>query len=716
MNQTTTKFETLLSPQRLFFRVLGAAFLAELVVMYVLVRLEKPVLGGFARSLLDSTALTLLLSPFLWWWIIRPLGSAAMREKMLAASVINTSVDAIVTIDDRSSITAFNPAAERLFGYAKQEAIGQNVRLLMPSPEREQHDAHIERYLRTGKKKVIGIGREVMGQRKDGTTLPLYLSVSEARVGNRPIFTGIVHDLTERKRTEEQMRLQSAALESAANAIVITDEKGTIIWVNPAFTQTTGYSLEEVVGKNPRLVKSGKQDQAFYQQMWQTITSGKVWRNTVINRRKDGTLNHEDLTITPIINTTGKITHFVGIKQDITERIQAEESLRASELRYRRLFESAKDGILILDAQTGRIVDVNPFLIQILGFSKEELVGKELWEIGLFKDVVASRSAFRELQKQGYIRYEDLPLKTRAGSVSQVEFVSNTYLVAESYVIQCNIRDISERKQAEAALREANQRLELALKELHRKSEELASMTQQLWQASKLATMGELAASIAHELNNPLATVRLRAESLLAQLRNEDPKRRAIKVISQEVERMATLVSNLLQFSRRSHAQVSTLDLREELTNSLDFIHYHLRSHKITVIKDFAPELPTIQADRQQLRQVFLNLLTNASDAMPEGGTITVRAQPGLIENHPAVVIEFADTGTGIEDADVPKLWEPFFTTKPEGKGTGLGLPICRRTVEEHRGTISIESRRGGGTTVRILLPTTAIRVKLEGE
>ena len=117
----------------------------------------------------------------------------------------------------------------------------------------------------------------------------------------------------------EQLRMQSAALESAANGIVITDANGNVVWVNPAFTQSTGYSSAEILGRNPRILKSGKQDESFYRQMWETILSGKVWRNTVVNRRKDGTLNHEDLTITPIINTSGKITHFVGINQDITE-------------------------------------------------------------------------------------------------------------------------------------------------------------------------------------------------------------------------------------------------------------------------------------------------------------------------------------------------------------------------------------------------------------
>jgi signal transduction histidine kinase len=192
------------------------------------------------------------------------------------------------------------------------------------------------------------------------------------------------------------------------------------------------------------------------------------------------------------------------------------------------------------------------------------------------------------------------------------------------------------------------------------------------------------------------------------QLLADDPNRRPLQVIEKEVERMATLVSNLLLFSRRGRQQIATVDICEELTNSLDFIQYHLRSHKIAVVKDCAAVLPTIQADRQQLHQVFLNLITNASDAMPKGGKLTVRSRVGaLAGGQTAVVVEFSDTGTGVPTGDLPKLWEPFFTTKPEGKGTGLGLAICRRITEEHRGTIEIETGPGKGTTVRITIPTT---------
>jgi PAS domain S-box-containing protein len=504
----------------------------------------------------------------------------------------------------------------------------------------------------------------------------------------------------------------------------------------------------------------------------------------------------------------------VELEREIAERKKAEESLRESEVRYRRLFEAARDGILILNAATLKIIDVNPFMVELLGYSRAEFLGKELWEIGLFSDKEASKATFRELQETGYIRYADLPLLTIEGKPWDVEFVSNVYEQGSHQVIQCNIRDITERRVTEgtrdrlAAIVESSddaifsksfegvvtswnasaermygytaaeaigrhlsfiipperadeladilQKLESGGRIKHletvrvrkdgskvdvsvsispiigpegsvlgastiarditerkaaeeamvAKQEEVLAMTQQLLQSSKLATMGELAAGIAHELNNPLATVSLRAESLLLQIPNGDPKRGAVEVIEQEVERMAKLVGNLLQFSRRNHQQISTIDVYQEIESTLDFIEHHLRSNQINVVREFADAIPPLHADNQQLRQVFLNLLTNASDAMTQGGTLTLRVAAGRTEHGAgAVVIEVADTGTGIEPKDLSKVWEPFFTTKAEGKGTGLGLAICRRIVEEHHGTINIESVVGQGTTVRITLP-----------
>jgi len=252
--------------------------------------------------------------------------------------------------------------------------------------------------------------------------------------------------------------------------------------------------------------------------------------------------------------------------------------------------------------------------------------------------------------------------------------------------------------------------------ELQTKNEEVKIISQQLWQAAKLATMGELAASIAHELNNPLQTVSLRIESLLADTPIEDSRHRTLEIIQQEVERMTKLVANLLQFSRRATTQISTLNLTEEIGKTLELIHYHLRNHNIQIVQDFASKELLIHADRQQLRQLFLNLFTNASDAMPQGGTLTIHTgfaegdligqstEPPTSSPH-QVVIEIIDTGTGIAEENLPRLGESFFTTKSIGKGTGLGLAICHRIVQEHKGSLDIRSKLNQGTTVRVVLP-----------
>lgn len=264
---------------------------------------------------------------------------------------------------------------------------------------------------------------------------------------------------------------------------------------------------------------------------------------------------------------------------------------------------------------------------------------------------------------------------------------------------------------------ERTAKLDAEIMERKRAEEEVREISQQLWQATKLATMGELAASIAHELNNPLATVSLRVETLLSQAGPEEAFKRPLEIIAQEVERMGNLVANMLQFSRRSAQHISTVDVREEIDKTLELIYYHLRKRSINVVKEFPSDAAHIHADRQQLRQLFLNLFTNAGDAMPKGGTLTIRVsskngtvpffddKPEKIEPSHFLSIEIIDTGSGISPENLQKVMTPFFTTKMEGKGTGLGLPICKRIAEEHKGTIDIRSEEGKGTAVIITLP-----------
>jgi PAS domain S-box-containing protein len=477
-------------------------------------------------------------------------------------AILEAAVDGILSIDERGVIQTINPAAERLFGYAAIELIGHNVKILMPPPYREEHDGYLARYLSTGDKRIIGIGREVVGLRKDGTTFPMDLAVAEARLGRERIFVGIIRDITEHKRAEQAQSLLAAIVESSDDAIISKTLEGTILSWNAGAERLFGYSAAEAQGRPiAMLVPPDRASEVAA--ILEKIKRGEcVEHYETVRIRKDGRRIDISVTVSPIKDATGRVHAASAIKRDITEQKRANEEVRA--------------------------------------------------------------------------------------------------------------------------------------------------MTQQLWHAAKLASVGELAASIAHELNNPLATVSLRVEAVLARTPAEDPRRRALEIIEQETKRMGELVANLLQFSRRGVEQISTVDLREELAKAVELIHHLLRKRLITVVQEFASDTPVIYADRQKLRQVFLNLLTNASDAMPQGGTLTLRTQPRSLSNaKPGVLVEVADSGVGIPAEHLEKVLEPFFTTKEEGHGTGLGLAICRRVIQEHHGTLQIASLVGQGTTVRLVLPVT---------
>lgn len=267
------------------------------------------------------------------------------------------------------------------------------------------------------------------------------------------------------------------------------------------------------------------------------------------------------------------------------------------------------------------------------------------------------------------------------------------------------VRDLEEE------LVETNRGILALAVELEERNDEITRMSEQLWQTARLATMGEMTASIAHELNNPLQTVSLKVESLILDVPPEDPKLGALRIIQKEVDRMGGLVSNMLQFSRRVFPQASTLDIRKEIVATLELIRHRIRKLGISLDEDYSDDLPSIYADRQQIRQLFLNLFSNACDAMPGGGALAIRVyadpedEAGDRGPGAKVYVEISDTGAGIPKENMPRVMEAFFSTKPEGEGTGLGLAICRRVMKESRGNIDIMSTPGEGTLIRLVFP-----------
>jgi PAS domain S-box-containing protein len=270
-------------------------------------------------------------------------------------------------------------------------------------------------------------------------------------------MAGIVQDITERKRAEEQLRLQSAALAAAANGIVITDQAGVIRWVNPAFARMTGYAADEVIGRTPAILKSGRQDAAFYRDLWDTILRGEVWCGELINRRKDGSHYVEDMTITPVPDERSGQVHFIAIKQDVTRRKQAEHALQESEQRFRHLFDYSPDAAFVEDFK-GRVLDVNPAACRLHGMTRAELIGKHIFDLIPPEQVATVKKDFWRLVTGELHEVEGFAW-TAEGHAVPVDITVSRIVYSGQPALLLHARDITERRLNEAALRRERERL-----------------------------------------------------------------------------------------------------------------------------------------------------------------------------------------------------------------------------------------------------------------
>jgi PAS domain S-box-containing protein len=523
--------------------------------------------------------------------------------------------------------------------------------------------------------------------RKDGGIRHLQLSTRELIWNGKQQFQTIYNDVTERKKAEDALKQSEQnfrnSMENSSIGIRISDRDGISLFANQALLDIFGYqNRDEIQTKPPQEYYSPECYASFLVRHEKFLRGEPMPKSLEIDIiRKDSTKRNLQVSMMDVF-WDGKM-QYQTLYNDVTELKHAEEALILSEVSYRRLFESAKDGILIINAVTGLITDVNPYLADLLGFAPKEFIGKALWEIGIFRDIVANIERFQELLEKRYVRYEDLPLKTDDGREISVEFVSNVYEVDHRRVIQCNIRNITERKQTEKEKKELEDKAQVA---------------------SRLAAVGEMAAGVAHEINNPLTGVLGFSQMLLEKENVPEDIKADLKIIADGSQRVADIVKRLLTFARQTKPIRTLANINDLIDNTLKLRDYVLKTSNIEVITRLDKELPLSVVDSGQMQQVFLNLIVNAEQAMTKAngkGMLTITTE----QNGNFIRISFRDDGPGITKEHIGRVFEPFFTTKDVGEGTGLGLSLSRSIVLEHGGRMHVESKFGHGANFIVEIP-----------
>lgn len=611
-----------------------------------------------------------------------------MRDKdARLRALIEAAADAIITIDGKGVIQTFNPAAERMFGYGSAEVIGRPVSLLMPEPHRSQYQGYIDRYLLTGQSRMLNQEREAIAQRKDGRLFPIALMISDFSIGPVQMFTGIIRDISERKQAEEQLQKLSRAVEQSESTIVITDLDGTIEFVNPAFSKKTGYSQEEAIGENPRILKSGSHPPEFYQHLWNTISRGEVWQGEFINRKKNGEFYWESAIISPVKDRQNRITHYLAIKDDITEHKLAEEALAKERNLLRTLINHLPDYIYIKDLES-RFILANEASVRSLNFScLDDLLGKT--DFDLFPRDLAERFYADEqvILQSGtpLINQEEQTINLLTGE--PIWFLTTKVAFRDSRGHIVGIvglsRDITRQKQEEEELKQAKASADAANRA---KSEFLARMS--------------------HEIRTPMnAIIGLTHLALQTEL---SPKQHDyLTKIHVSAHSLLGIIDDILDFSKIEADKLSleaiSFFLEEVLHDIANVLGIKAEEKGLDLRFSVADDVPgELVGDPLRLKQVLMNLTSNALKFTTHG-SIGVSVE-SVSENAATVTLRFSirDTGIGISPQQRQELFQPF--TQADGSitrkygGTGLGLSISKRLVEMMGGTISVESQPGQGS------------------
>ncbi len=579
--------------------------------------------------------------------------------------------EVILVVQD-SMIRYSNPKGAELSGYSIEELTSRPfVEFIYP----DDSDMVADRYFRRLKGDVLPQTYDFRIARKDGAIRWAKLNAVLISWDNRPAVLCFISDITDRKKTEEELKIKDTALASSVNAVAMADMEGNLTYVNNTFLNWWGYKDKKQV--------LGKPSTGFWQvvdtaeEVKKAVQTDGGWTGELSAKRKDGTFFDVQLSSSLVKNDTGKPICMMASFVDITERKRTEEALRQSEENYRALFDNTVIGTIVLDAENMKVWLANQAAAKIFGFSSvEEALEVDPLDFVLPEDKKRiSELAEKALFEQNTQLTYELRVLTKDGRKIWISATGARIVHQGRLAGLISFTDITEQKQ----------------------------QSERFMLADRLASIGELAAGAAHELNNPLTSV-IGFSQLLMEKDISDDIRQDLTFINSEAQRAASITKNLLAFARK-HKPVKRLNqINDIIEDVLKLRAHEHKIHNIKVEKQFAQGLPESLVDYFQMHQVFFNIVINAEYFMTDAhkrGILTITTE----KRNGTVVIAFTDDGPGIPLENLSQIFNPFFTTKATGKGTGLGLSICHGIVSEHGGQIHARSQPGEGATIFIELP-----------
>ncbi len=604
------------------------------------------------------------------------------QEHDLSEAILNNIPGLFYLITEKGRFLRWNRQLETVSGYSGEEIARMHPLDIVPAEHKGLVAEQILQVFKTGRSKV-----EANLLTKQGEQLPFYFTGGTVIVDGQPCLAGTGIDITERKQAEAAVRDSEAFLntviENIPHMIFVKDAKELrFMKFNKAGQELLGYSLAELAGKNDYDFVPKEMADHFTEQDRKVLRGQEVVdipEDKVQTRDKGERILHTKKI--PIFDKAGQLLYLLGISEDITERKQAEEKLKL----FRLLIERSNDAIEVVDSATGRFLDANESGCRALGYTRDELLSLTVFDLMPEVNRALFDATNAQIKRAGHATLETLR-RRKDGMTYPVEVSLSSVTLDREYTVAI-VRDITERRKLEAQFR----------------------------QAQKMEAIGQLAGGVAHDFNNILGVIIGYGDLIAEDLEPDSPLRKYVEEIRHAAVRATGLTQQLLVFSRKKKVQLVVLDLNDTVKN-LDKMLRRLIGENIEMMVVPGKEIGRIKADTGYIGQVLMNLAVNARDAMPNGGKLTIatdnvtldenytRTHTGIIPGD-YVMLTVSDTGTGMTKEVKARLFEALFTTKPAGKGTGLGLATCQTIVQQSGGHIDVVSEVGKGTTFKIYFP-----------